>query len=215
MSVDITRAAALARTVWLREYLEHQLESLLSPCGDYNRWFDNLISTMEERGLISSTQQKDDLSDVRNAISALSRDHRALNVVKFDKETWTEINNHNSERIAQRTTKFISDPDAIVERATVLLGSYQWWSIAAGLAVVTGRRCSEVIKTANFEYKTPYSVIFRGSLKRKNEPLFCIFEISTLCKASSVIDGVSSLRKQLGGEVQSLSPRQVASRYGR
>jgi hypothetical protein len=95
------------------------------------------------------------------------------------------------------------------------LGSYQWSEIAAGLAVVTGRRCTEVIKTASFEYESDYSVIFRGSLKRKNEPVECIFEIPTLCKASSVIDGISSLRKQLGGEVESLSPRQVSSRYGR
>lgn len=215
MSIGIEQAAAKARTVWLREYLEHQLNSLFSPSANYNYWFNNLLSTMEQRGLTSPTQQKDYLSDVRNAISAIDPNHPSLDVVKFDKSTWTEINNHNSDRIAQRTTKFISDPDAIVKRATVLLGSYQWSEIAAGLAVVTGRRCTEVIKTASFQKKSDYSVIFRGSLKRRNEPIKCAFEILTLCQADSVINGISSLRKQLGGEIESLSPRQVASRYGR
>lgn len=215
MSIGIEQAAAKARTVWLREYLEHQLNSLFSPDADYNYWFNNLLSTMEQRGLTSPTQQKDYLTDVRNAISAIDPNHPSLDVVKFDKSTWTEINNYNSDRIAERTTKFLSDPDAIVKRATVLLGSYQWSEIAAGLAVVTGRRCTEVIKTASFQKQSDYSVIFRGSLKRRNEPIECVFEIPTLCPADSIINGISSLRKQLGREIESLSPRQVASRYGR
>ena len=215
MSIGIEQAAAKARTVWLREYLEHQLNSLFSLNANYNYWFNNLLSTMEQRGLTSPTQQKDYLTDVRNAISAIDPNHPSLDVVKFDKSTWTEINNHNSDRIAERTTKFISDPDAIVKRATVLLGSYQWSEIAAGLAVVTGRRCTEVIKTASFQKQSDYSVIFRGSLKRRNEPIECVFEIPTLCQADSVINGISSLHKQPGGEIESLSPRQVASRYGR
>ena len=98
MSVDIARAAAKARTVWLREYLEHQLNSLFSPDANYNYWFNNFLSTMEQRGLTSPTQQKDYLTDVRNAISLIDSNHPSLNVVKFDKLTWTEINNHNSDR---------------------------------------------------------------------------------------------------------------------
>ena len=102
-----------------------------------------------------------------------------------------------------------------MRRATTLLGSYQWSEIAAGLAVVTGRRCTEVIKTAQFEYLSKYSVIFTGALKRGSEPVECVFEIPTLCKAQLVIDAIANLRTQLGEEIQDLSKRQVSRRYGK
>ena len=128
---------------------------------------------------------------------------------------WTQINNRASDRLSERTTKFIDQPDAIVKRAEVLLKSYQWSEIAAGLAVVTGRRCTEVIQTAQFEYKSKYSVTFTGALKRKNEPIECVFEIPTLCEAKLVIDAIANLRDLLGEEIKNLSKRQVASRYSR
>ena len=87
--------------------------------------------------------------------------------------------------------------------------------MAAGLAVVTGRRCTEVIQTAQFEYKTKYSVIFTGALKRKNEPVDCVFEIPTLCEARLVIEAIANLRHQLGEEIKGLSKRQISSRFAR
>ena len=207
-------AANKGRTKWLQKLLSQRLLELNLPDADYHDWFDSLIQFMEDRGLVEPTQQKDYLSDVRNAIKVLDPDHPALEVVDFDKSTWTEINNRNSDRIAQRSTKFLDNPDAIVKRATLLLGSYQWSEIAAGLAVVTGRRCTEIIKTASFEYQSKYSVVFSGSLKRKNEPVECIFEIPTLCEANLVIRAIASLKDKLGGEIERLSKRQVSSRFG-
>ena len=90
----------------------------------------------------------------------LDPDHPALQIVDFDTSTWIQINNQAGDRLGARKTKFIDNPDAIVKRATTLLGSYQWSEIAAGLAVLTGRRSTEVIKTAQFEYKTKYSLTF-------------------------------------------------------
>lgn len=170
---------------------------------------------MDGRGLTQPTQQKDYLCDVRNAIRVLDPDHPALEIVDFDTSTWIKINNRASDRLGERKTKFLNDPDAIVKRATTLLGSYQWSEIAAGLAVVTGRRCTEVIKTAQFEYKSLYSVIFTGALKRGDEPVECVFEIPTLCEAQLVIKAIANLRSLLGEEIQNLSKRQVSSRYGR
>lgn len=211
----IETAAANARTKWLRELLQKRLPQLKNDNTSYYDWFLDLISVMEGRGLIKPTQQKDYLSDVRNAIKVLDPEHLALEVVDFDKATWTQINNRASDRLSERTTKFIDNPDAIVKRAQVLLKSYQWSEIAAGLAVVTGRRCTEVIQTAQFEYKSKYSVTFTGALKRKNEPIECSFEIPTLCEANLVIEAIATLRHHLGEEIQDLSKRQVASRYGK
>ena len=63
--------------------------------------------------------------------------------------------------------------------------------MAAGLAVVTGRRVSEVLKTAEFSYKTEYSITFAGALKRRQERVECIFEIPTLVKAKEVINSLT------------------------
>lgn len=208
-------AAKKGRTVWLRQLLQEHLPELSHADADYHDWFNSLLKVMNERGLVEPTQQKDYLSDVRNAIKVLDPQHPALEIVDFDKATWTEINNHYSDRIAERTTKFIDNPDAIVKRATTLLKSYQWSEIACGLAVVTGRRCTEVIKTARFEYKSKYSVIFTGALKRGDERVECVFEIPTLCQAQLVINAIGSLRTQLGEEINHLSKRQVSSRYSR
>ena len=208
-------AANKGRTLWLQNLLREFLPKLDQSSTNYQSWFDSIIEFMENRGLIQPVQQKDYLSDVRNAIKVLDPLHPALKVVDFDKETWTSINNRSSDRLAERKTKLLDRPDEIVKRATTLLKSYQWSEIAAGLAVVTGRRCTEVIKTAQFEYKTKYSVIFTGSLKRKEEQVECIFEIPTLCEAELAIEAISSLRKYLGAESEHLSKRQVSSRYGK
>lgn len=212
---QLLTAVAKGKTLWLRTLLSERLPELDSPSVDYDAWFDSIIFVMESRGLVEPKQQKNFLTDIRNAIKVLNPQHPALDVVKFDKATWTEINNTDSDAVATRTTKLLSDPDAIVTRATSLLSSFHWSEIAAGLAVVTGRRCTEIIKTANFELKTKYSVTFSGSLKRRSEPVECVFEIPTLCPAQSVIQAISNLRHQLGDEIQSLTPRQVSGRYSR
>lgn len=211
----IHAAADKGRTVWLKNCLTELLPQLNQPSTDYQTWFDSLKSVMEHRGLTQPTQQKDYLSDVRNAIRVIDPNHPALEVVDFDTSTWIQINNRASDRLGERQTKLIDNPDKIVKRATTLLGSYQWSEIAAGLAVVTGRRCTEVIKTAQFEYKSKYSVIFTGALKRGDEPVECVFEIPTLCQAQLVIDAIANLRSQLGEEIHDLSKRQVSSRFGR
>ena len=212
---NLAIAALKGRTVWLQNLLKKLLPQLNQPQTNYQTWFDSLIEVMEHRGLTQPTQQKDYLSDVRNAIRVLDPNHPALQVVDFDTSTWIQINNRASDRLGERTTKLIEDPDAIVRRATTLLNSYQWSEIAAGLAVLTGRRCTEVIKTAQFEYKTPYSVIFTGALKRGDEPVECVFEIPTLVQAELVIGAIANLRSQLGAEIHDLSKRQVSSRYSR
>jgi hypothetical protein len=212
---QLQNAISKGKTKWLKSLLSVSLPQLFSEETDYEEWFDTMIRHMEERGLVEPSQQKNFLTDIRNAIKVLDPNHPALDVVKFDQETWTEINNRSSDRLEKRTTKFISNPDAIVKRAKTLIKSYQWSEIAAGLAVLTGRRCTEVIKTANFKYKTQYSVIFSGSLKRRNEPVECVFEIPTLAESELVIQGISNLRSYLEGEIQDLSRHQISGRYSR
>ncbi|HHP7229471.1 MAG TPA: protelomerase family protein, partial [Xenococcaceae cyanobacterium] len=206
-------AVAKAKTQWLKSLLADKLPELFSETSDHQIWFDEIVKHMEDRGLVEPQQQKNYVTDVRNAIKVIDPDHPSLKVVKFDTETWTEINNASSDAIAERKTKFIHDPEAIVRQATTLLQSYRWAEIAAGLAVLTGRRHTEVIQTAEFELKSKYSVIFSGSLKRRGESVKCVFEIPTLAPAAQIIEAIASLRDKLGAEIQDLTPRQINNRY--
>ncbi|MFB2917228.1 MULTISPECIES: protelomerase family protein [Aerosakkonema] len=66
--------------------------------------------------------------------------------------------------------------------------------IAAALVVLTGRRVSEILVTAQFSRCTAYSVWFTGQLKTRGKELAAV-EIPTLIEASRIIDGVSRLRE--------------------
>lgn len=210
---NISLAISIAKTQWLKQYLTDSLPELDDPDVDYWRWFNSLISHFESRRLLTPSQQKNYLSQTRKAIAILDPDHPALEVVNFDKNTWTEINNSSSQTIADRTTKLIQNPEVIVQTATDLLKSFHWSEIAAGLAVLTGRRCTEVIATAQFKYISKYILEFSGSLKRKSEPIPCVFEIPTLADAQSIINAIKNLRKQLGEAVDNLSVDEISKKF--
>ena len=201
------------KTKWLREYLSQKLPLLSLPSANYQAWFDDFIQILESKNLVQPSQQKNPLTDVRNAIKVLDPNHPALEVIQFSRDTWVQINDSDRDRIAQRTTKLIRDPDAIVNQAIELVKTNNWSDIAAGLAVLTGRRCAEVLKTAVFEAKSKYSLTFKGSLKRRNEAVELVFAIPILCRADLAIQAVDTLRLQLGDEVQHLSVRQINQRY--
>jgi len=198
---------------WLKDYLSDNLHYLNLASTNYQHWFDDFIHTMESKGLSKPHQQKNPLTNVRNAIKVFDPDHPALEVIKFSKATWVEINETDRDRIAERSTKLLDNPDAIVNTAIELIKTNNWSDIAAGLAVLTGRRCGEILQTARFEYKTEYSVIFEGSLKRREEPFEPIFEIPLLCRSDLIIQALDCLRLQLGDEVQSLTPTQINQCY--
>jgi hypothetical protein len=216
MSPDLQRyqlAISKGKTKWLQEYLSENLPDLNLSSANYQAWFEDFIQTLESKNLSQPSQQKNYLTDVRNAIKVLDPNHPALEVIKFSPETWVEINEADRDRIAERSTKLINNPDAIVNKAIELVKTNNWSDIAAGLAVLTGRRCGEIIKTAQFEYKTQYSVTFKGALKRRNEAIDLVFEIPVLCQADLVIKAIASLRLQLGEQIKFLSITEINQRY--
>ncbi len=153
--------------------------------------WDSLIKEkLQSRGLISAPQQKNRITDVRNAIKLLDPNHPALNVVGFTASEWIEINSMASTESTKRTTQFLDSTDAIAQTANQLLSSRIWSEVAAGLAVVTGRRVSEILKTAHFTFKSTYSVMFTGAVKRRDEAVTLSFEIPTLIPARTVLDAI-------------------------
>ena len=141
---------------WLNAYLSTHLPELegitATPQGraKAQRWFKALIAYFESRHLKTSRQQKNYLSQVRNAIRrTFGEHHPALEVVRFDEATWLKINRPSHDRVEKRNlnSRFLSDPDAIVTRAEMLLLDKHstWADLAVGLGVATGRRVSELL----------------------------------------------------------------------
>ena len=166
---------------------------------------------MAQRGLETPTQQKDPITDVRQVIKAIDSQHPALDEVGFTKEEWTEINMPSEQAVGRRTAKPIADPEEIARRAELLLKSDSWSQIAAGLAVVTGRRAAEVMQTAQFEQASEWSVWFTGALKRRGEEVELRFEIPTLAGATSVISATKRLRRAV--DTEGMSNREINRAY--
>ena len=112
------------------------------------------------------------MTEVRQAIKRqLAPDHFALQSMDFSSQEWTQMNNAIAERAAEQNQQQVTlEPgtvNAIVSRATNLLLSRKWADVAAALAVLTGRRSTEILKTAELELKSAYSVMFTGLKSRR------------------------------------------------
>jgi hypothetical protein len=101
----------------------------------------------------------------------MGTDHVAIETMHFTVAEWTTINDPIAEQVARRNENVVllDNPDAIVALAVRLLESRQWADIAAGLVVLTGRRSSEILATAEFKLVSQWSVRFTGALKRRGE----------------------------------------------
>ncbi|NJL23481.1 MAG: hypothetical protein HC895_25945 [Leptolyngbyaceae cyanobacterium SM1_3_5] len=168
-----------------------------------------------DRGSTALTQQQSLVDDTRKALkAALGEDHWALNYIGFSRDESIELNNIKQGRVSERneSVQQIEKPDEIVAKAVRLLDSPEWADMAAGLAVLTGRRAAEVLSTAQFEKKSHWSVIFTGALKRRGESVILSFEIPTLTNADRVIATLAKLRAALP-EAIGLPPTEINQRY--
>jgi len=163
------------------------------------------------------------LADTRNEIErrALPENLKAwaLTHLAFPPEKWRELNAPSGAKLASRleNQQLLSDPDAIVVQAASLLKSNQWYEVALALTVVTGRRIGEVLKTAEFEKKSGYSVIFSGHLKHGEHA--DKYEIPTLVPAADVVAALARLRVMVSGSLAAgeslddLDVRTVTNRF--
>lgn len=161
------------------------------------KWASWMRQQWVDHGMVNLKQQRNLMTDVRKAIKVqLGEDHLALECMNFTVAEWTTINSPIEEQIARRNENVVllDNPEAIVARAVRLLENREWAEVAAGLVVLTGRRSSEILGTADFQPKSQWSVLFTGALKRRREPQRLSFEIPTLTTAERVITALSKLR---------------------
>lgn len=206
---------------WLAVLLDDHYLPAITPLEDNEadrakaeEWATWLKQEWAERGLTGLNQQRTLMTDTRNAVKAINPHHISLESMNFTTQQWREMNTPTSDAVENRNEnqKLIKNPDAIVAKAIELLSSNDWAEVAAGIVVCTGRRSSEVLATASFEFKTNYSVLFKGQLKRKGEDITLQFEIPTLAQSQKVIDALAFLRREVN--CSGLTNRQVNQKYG-
>jgi hypothetical protein len=193
--------AAGHKTKWLDNWLHEHLPQIKdihdTPNGHVTvkAWAEVLQQQFVDRGLKLPKQQFQYRNAIVNAIKSFDSQNPAIQYVQTTTQQWVNINNGKQDP-GDRSTKFITDPDAIVERAIALLDSPDWAEIAAGLAVVIGRRISEIL-LSQFEKKTDYSIVFSEPVKRGDEALPLSFEIPTLAPAAQVLAAIDRLQAGL------------------
>jgi hypothetical protein len=164
----------------------------------------------------TTLQKQQSLMDIsRRAIKdALGLNHFSLNILKFTTEQYFELNRSKQKRADTRNQwqAVLENPDAIVAKAVQLLESKSWAEVAAGLAIVTGRRSSEILATAQFTEVSRWSVQFSGALKRRGEAVPLQFEIPTLTTAARVCKAIAYIRSQI--DITDLNNDQVSAKYG-
>jgi hypothetical protein len=205
---------------WLQPLVDEYLSAVapLSHSADDRAhaivWAHRMRQQWAQHGLADLKQQRNLMTDVRNAIkSHLGTDHVALETMNFTVEEWTTINDPIADQVARRNENVVllDNPDAIVAQAVRLLESREWADIAAGLVVLTGRRSSEIMGSAQFLLKSQWSVLFTGALKRRGEVQRLSFEIPTLTTARRVVKALDKLRAIC--PTQGLSAQQINQKY--
>ncbi len=218
---------------WLAERLQVLLPRLAAlgkeQEGEIERLCEEEIASWRSRPTMKSLRSLNTpMIDAHNAIKeqlAVTEDnswinprtgerhHLALKYLNCSEAEWAAMHALTEEGRQRRLEgqQLLTDPHRIVARGAELLRSGRWEDIVVGLAVTTGRRLTEILKTAVFHPLSPYTVQFEGQLKQKAE-LLAPYEIPTLCEADLVIEAASRLRALL--DCSTLDNTEVERRYG-
>jgi telomere resolvase len=178
---------------------EQELEAL---------WERTLRWLKEERSLQGDSLRKP-ITQIRGLIKQLplsadnawtdprshKQEHVALHIFNLPEAEWERMNARAGLTLQERleNQQFLEYPDHIVNKGLILVQSSDWAELLVALALGTGRRFWELVKTGTFVERTPYSVDFTGQLKglsREEE-----FEIPTLYRAFLVVEGIQRLRR--------------------
>jgi hypothetical protein len=203
MDADLLhQAATQAKTGWL----EQALTELLPQVWDLNtqspdweeiasEWVIQIERLFKEKKLTTPGQQKNRRTDIANALRTIDPNHPVIPFVLLPSEVYTQLNNEQASRLNARENKFFStkQADELIERAIALLSSKEPDEIAAGLAVLVGRRISEIL-ISGFKPKTAYSLLFSEAVKRRGE-VGMAFEIPTLAPADRVLGAINHLKQ--------------------
>jgi hypothetical protein len=208
-------AAAHGATPWVKRFIKAYLPQLHSGAIAPQQFALSLAGELESRGLITPAQQKNYRSNVVQALKVIDENHPAIALVSPTTAEYRLLNEMQRGRLAKRETQyFTSDQaEALVNRAIALLDSAEWSEVAAGLAVLVGRRISEIL-LSEFSLWSAWSLAFSEMAKKQGATGLTI-EIPTLAPAEKVLNAIGRLQKSLRIEdlkLNSLSPKMAKQR---
>jgi hypothetical protein len=218
---------------WVRDRWEQELEPVLRPATVEQEleiralWERELAWWKEVRGLHGDSLRKP-ITQVRHLIKVLpltpenswedtrthERVHIGLKVCNLSEGEWVSMNDRNRATTQERLnqTQLVRDPDALVNRALSLVLSDQWSELVVGIALCTGRRLAEILKTGTFAVKEPYTVWFEGQVKGRTR-IPDRYELPTLVRGYLVVEAVAKLRRLV--DCTTIEVEQVSQKYGK
>ena len=190
-------AANKGTTKWLQRFIHRQLALLETHQITPDEFANELEEEFACRMLDTPKQQKNYRSNVVQALKGLDDQHPAIPLIALSTEEYRRLNDQQKALIADRETKFIDSDmaETLVEAAEALLDSDEWADVGAGLAVLIGRRISEIL-LSRFSLKTPWSLHFTGMAKKADDQGMTI-EIPTLAPADTVLAAIERLQSAL------------------
>lgn len=172
-------------------------------------WERTLRWLKEERGLKGDSLRKP-ITQIRALIKTLPltventwtdprshrQEHVALHIFNLPEQEWVRMNAHSQLTLQERleNQQFLVHIDAIVNRGLILVQSWDWAELLVALALGTGRRFWELVKTGTFVEVAPYVISFAGQAKGHGRE-YEAFEFPTLYRAFLVVEGIKRLRR--------------------
>lgn len=200
-------AKAKASTAWIREFIASNLPPLIEGSISPQEFSDRLearflsrVTDERPNGLNTPESQKNYRSNIVQAIKTIDKNHPAIELVKLSQGEYSRLNDSQALKVADRDATFISPEqcEALVSHSRKLIKSAEWATVAAGLAVLTGRRISEIL-VGDFKPCDNWSLIFSGLAKKRDKTTSQIeLEIPVLAPASEVLSAIDKLQRYLG-----------------
>lgn len=123
----------------------------------------------------------------------------ALKILKLSQEEYSTLKtNHKTQIFIDNTNlRPIEDYDKIILKAEELIESRAYTAKAVALCLLTGRRISEILQTAKFEFVDNSNVLFSGQLKTKgsDNAQSEAYLIPVLSNSTSIIEALNQLRE--------------------
>lgn len=199
-------------TKWVQRFICSYLPQLHDQTITPEAIAQLLVEEFDSRGLKTLSQQKNYRSNLVQALKVLDAQHPAIALVSPSAKEYRELNDAQRGKLAKRETQYFTSRQAeeLVKQATLLLDSSEWSDVGAGLAVLIGRRISEIL-LSEFSLKSPWSLYFTGMAKKGEENSDRLtLEIPTLTLAETVLKAIQKLQQSLKIEelkLNSLSPK--------
>jgi hypothetical protein len=191
-------AASHGATKWVKRFIQTYLPQIREQSISAETFAQVLEDELRSRKLTTPAQQKNYRSNICQALKVIDVNHSAIALVSPTTEQYRELNEEQRGRLADRETKYFTSATAeiLVERATALLESAEWSEVAAGLAVLVGRRISEIL-LSDFSLKSAWSLNFSEMSKKSELITGLVIEVPTLAPASIVLQAMQRLQKSL------------------